>query len=101
MDEQQEVFHDMEDELKKARSISERMFKVHNERDFDLDWHREKADQLSERWHSVHSQIDNRSVVWVRRTKPPGCFSYTTQLLFVSVDCCLTCKSLWMEAAAK
>ncbi|XP_030234357.1 dystonin isoform X13 [Gadus morhua] len=60
MDEQQEVFHDMEDELKKARSISERMFKVHNERDFDLDWHREKADQLSERWHSVHSQIDNR-----------------------------------------
>ena len=65
MDEQQEVFHDMEDELKKARSISERMFKVHNERDFDLDWHREKADQLSERWHSVHSQIDNRSVVWV------------------------------------
>uniref|UniRef100_A0A8C5B1R8 Dystonin n=1 Tax=Gadus morhua TaxID=8049 RepID=A0A8C5B1R8_GADMO len=99
MDEQQEVFHDMEDELKKARSISERMFKVHNERDFDLDWHREKADQLSERWHSVHSQIDNRSVVWVRRTKPPGCFSYTTQLLFASVDCCLTCKSLWMEAA--
>ncbi|KAJ3610721.1 hypothetical protein NHX12_022813, partial [Muraenolepis orangiensis] len=60
IDEKQEVFHDMEDELKKARSISERMFKVHNERDFDLDWHREKADQLCERWHSVHSQIDNR-----------------------------------------
>ncbi|KAG7276974.1 hypothetical protein CRUP_016464 [Coryphaenoides rupestris] len=60
IDEEQEVFHDMEDELKKARSISERMFKVHNERDFDLDWHREKADQLSERWLSVHSQIDNR-----------------------------------------
>ncbi|KAM9847860.1 microtubule-actin cross-linking factor 1 [Aulostomus maculatus] len=60
IDEKQEVFHDMEDELQKARVISERMFKVHNERDFDLDWHKEKADQLNERWHNVHSQIDNR-----------------------------------------
>uniref|UniRef100_A0A3B3ZZY5 SH3 domain-containing protein n=1 Tax=Periophthalmus magnuspinnatus TaxID=409849 RepID=A0A3B3ZZY5_9GOBI len=57
IDEQQEVFHDMEDELQKARVISDRMFKAHNERDFDLDWHKEKADQLSERWQSVHSQI--------------------------------------------
>ncbi|KAJ0005102.1 hypothetical protein NQD34_011316 [Periophthalmus magnuspinnatus] len=60
IDEQQEVFHDMEDELQKARVISDRMFKAHNERDFDLDWHKEKADQLSERWQSVHSQIDSR-----------------------------------------
>lgn len=52
----------MDDELKTARAISERMFKVHNERDFDLDWHKERADQLSERWHSIHSQIDSRSV---------------------------------------
>uniref|UniRef100_UPI003AAC7BF1 dystonin-like n=1 Tax=Centroberyx gerrardi TaxID=166262 RepID=UPI003AAC7BF1 len=60
IDEKQEVFHDMEDELQKARAISDRMFKAHNERDFDLDWHKEKADQLCERWHSVHSQIDSR-----------------------------------------
>ncbi|XP_051272564.1 dystonin isoform X11 [Dicentrarchus labrax] len=60
IDEKQEVFHDMEDELQKARVISDRMFKVHNERDFDLDWHKEKADQLSERWQNIHSQIDNR-----------------------------------------
>ncbi|CAL9687988.1 unnamed protein product [Knipowitschia caucasica] len=60
IDEQQEVFHDMEDELQKARVIGDRMFKAHNERDFDLDWHKEKADQLSERWQSVHSQIDSR-----------------------------------------
>lgn len=52
----------MEDELQKARVISDRMFKAHNERDFDLDWHKEKADQLSERWQSVHVQIDSRSV---------------------------------------
>ncbi|KAM3606228.1 uncharacterized protein V6R79_013141 [Siganus canaliculatus] len=60
IDEKQEVFHDMEDELQKARVISDRMFKAHNERDFDLDWHKEKADQLSERWQNVHSQIDSR-----------------------------------------
>lgn len=52
----------MEDELQKARLISERMFKVHNERDFDLDWHKERADQLSERWQNIHSQIDCRLV---------------------------------------
>ncbi|XP_035799942.2 dystonin isoform X23 [Amphiprion ocellaris] len=60
IDERQEVFHDMEDELQKARVISDRMFKAHNERDFDLDWHKEKADQLSERWQNIHSQIDSR-----------------------------------------
>ncbi|XP_063346918.1 dystonin isoform X2 [Pelmatolapia mariae] len=60
IDERQEVFHDMEDELQKARLISDRMFKAHNERDFDLDWHKEKADQLSERWQNIHSQIDSR-----------------------------------------
>ncbi|TDH01158.1 hypothetical protein EPR50_G00177530 [Perca flavescens] len=60
IDEKQGVFHDMEDELQKARVISDRMFKAHNERDFDLDWHKEKADQLSERWQNIHSQIDNR-----------------------------------------
>ncbi|KAJ8377714.1 hypothetical protein AAFF_G00254480 [Aldrovandia affinis] len=60
IDEKREVFHDLEDELQKARTISDRMFKTHNERDFDLDWHKEKADQLGDRWHSVHSQIENR-----------------------------------------
>lgn len=62
IDAKQEVFRDMDGELKTARAISERMFKVHNERDFDLDWHKERADQLSERWHNIHSQIDSRLV---------------------------------------
>ncbi|XP_068183099.1 dystonin [Antennarius striatus] len=60
MSDKQQVFHDMEDELQKARVISDRMFKIHNERDFDLDWHKEKADQLSERWQNIQSQIDSR-----------------------------------------
>lgn len=53
----------MEDELQKAKMISDRMFKAHNERDFDLDWHKERADQLSERWQNIHSQIDSRLVL--------------------------------------
>uniref|UniRef100_A0AAR2M6F8 Dystonin n=1 Tax=Pygocentrus nattereri TaxID=42514 RepID=A0AAR2M6F8_PYGNA len=60
IDDRREVFHDLEDELQKARVISDRMFKTHNERDFDLDWHKEKAEQLGERWRNVHSQIENR-----------------------------------------
>ncbi|XP_068613208.1 dystonin-like [Brachionichthys hirsutus] len=60
INEQQEVFHAMEDELQKAQVISDHMLKVHNERDFDLDWHKEKADQLSERWRNIQSQIDSR-----------------------------------------
>ncbi|XP_052469935.1 dystonin isoform X2 [Carassius gibelio] len=60
IDERREVFHDLEDELQKARVVSERMFKTHNERDFDLDWHKEKADQLKERWQNIYSQIENR-----------------------------------------
>uniref|UniRef100_A0A674CVA4 Dystonin n=1 Tax=Salmo trutta TaxID=8032 RepID=A0A674CVA4_SALTR len=62
IDDQREIFHDLEDGLQKARGISERMFKAHNERDFDLDWHKEKADQLEERWNNVHSQIESRLV---------------------------------------
>ncbi|XP_037321345.2 dystonin isoform X5 [Pungitius pungitius] len=60
IDEKQEVFHDMEDGLHRARVVGDRMFRAHNERDFDLDWHKEKADQLSERWQNIHSQIDGR-----------------------------------------
>lgn len=67
IDDRRDVFHDLEDELQKARSISDRMFKTHNERDFDLDWHKEKAEQLGERWRNVHSQIENRSVRLIRK----------------------------------
>ncbi|KAM5163309.1 dystonin isoform 1-T1 [Mantella aurantiaca] len=60
VDEKREVFHALEDELQKAKSISDQMFKVHKERDLDFDWHKEKADQIAERWQNVHSQIENR-----------------------------------------
>uniref|UniRef100_A0A8C8S7S6 Dystonin n=1 Tax=Pelusios castaneus TaxID=367368 RepID=A0A8C8S7S6_9SAUR len=62
VDEKREVFHALEDELQKAKAISDQMFKTHKERDLDFDWHKEKADQLAERWQNVHSQIENRFV---------------------------------------
>ncbi|XP_061479008.1 dystonin isoform X24 [Rhineura floridana] len=60
VDVKREVFHALEDELQKAKAISDQMFKTHKERDIDFDWHKEKADQLTERWQNVHSQIENR-----------------------------------------
>ncbi|XP_069343599.1 dystonin isoform X9 [Eulemur rufifrons] len=60
VDEKREVFHALEDELQKAKAISDEMFKTYKERDLDFDWHKEKADQLVERWQNVHAQIDNR-----------------------------------------
>ncbi|XP_070633855.1 dystonin isoform X21 [Bos indicus] len=60
VDEKREVFHELEDELQRAKTISDEMFKTYKERDLDFDWHKEKADQLVERWQNVHVQIDNR-----------------------------------------
>ncbi|XP_029425973.1 dystonin isoform X14 [Nannospalax galili] len=60
VDEKRDVFHALEDELQKAKAISDEMFKTYKERDLDFDWHKEKADQLVERWQNVHVQIDNR-----------------------------------------
>ncbi|NWS15362.1 DYST protein, partial [Pachyramphus minor] len=60
VDEKRRTFHALEDELQKAKMISDQMFKMHKERDLDFDWHKEKVDQLAERWQNVHSQIENR-----------------------------------------
>ncbi|XP_054239840.1 dystonin isoform X5 [Indicator indicator] len=60
VDENRQVFHALEDELQKAKMISDQMFKTHKERDLDFDWHKEKVDQLAERWQNIHSQIENR-----------------------------------------
>ncbi|XP_023556891.1 dystonin isoform X6 [Octodon degus] len=60
VDAKREVFHALEDELQKAKAVSDEMFKTYKERDLDFDWHKEKADQLVERWQNVHTQIDNR-----------------------------------------
>eukprot|EP00061_Rhincodon_typus_P017685 g46484.t1 len=61
VDEKRDVFHSLEDELQKGKAVSERMLRAHNERDMDMDWHKEKAVQLAERWENIRSQIDNRT----------------------------------------
>lgn len=80
MDEKREVFHLLEDELQKGKAVSERMLRTHNERDMDMDWHKEKAVQLAERWESIRSQIDNRSVLAITGTI--GCVSLKSSHLF-------------------
>ncbi|XP_075270748.1 dystonin isoform X8 [Opisthocomus hoazin] len=60
VDEKRQAFHALEDELQKAKMISDQMFKMHKERDLDFDWRKEKVDQLAERWQNIHSQIENR-----------------------------------------
>ncbi|XP_067999088.1 dystonin isoform X21 [Melanerpes formicivorus] len=60
VDENRQVFHALEDELQKAKMISDQMFKTHKERDLDFDWHKEKVDQLAERWQNILSQMENR-----------------------------------------
>lgn len=77
----------MEDELQKARVISDRMFKTHNERDFDLDWHKERADQLSERWQNIHSQIDSRFVRCVL-------FACLVEMHWLEFVCCSFLKEI-------
>lgn len=72
----------MEDELQKAKAISDEMFKTHKERDLDFDWHKEKVDQLVERWQSVHVQIDNRWVTFLFSAPVGGSpFAYRGQTL--------------------
>ncbi|XP_078712015.1 microtubule-actin cross-linking factor 1-like isoform X5 [Lampetra fluviatilis] len=61
VDQQQDLFHSLEDEVQRARAVNEHMFRAHSERGPDVDRFKERADQLCERWHSVHSQIDARA----------------------------------------
>ncbi|XP_029104012.1 plectin-like isoform X1 [Scleropages formosus] len=57
---QQPLFSHLEDELRKATAVNERMSRVHSERDPELDRHRQLAGSLRERWQAVFTQIDLR-----------------------------------------
>ncbi|XP_073488427.1 plectin isoform X2 [Aquarana catesbeiana] len=56
----QPLFNGLENDLSKAREVSDRMLKVHSERDVDLDRYREKVQMLLERWQAIVLQIDVR-----------------------------------------
>ncbi|XP_061089161.1 plectin-like isoform X17 [Conger conger] len=57
---QQPVFDGLEDELRKATAVSERMSRIHSERDGELDHYRHLLGNLQERWLAVFAQMDVR-----------------------------------------
>ncbi|KAM4706329.1 plectin isoform 1-T1 [Rhinophrynus dorsalis] len=56
----QPLFSNLENDLSKAREVSERMLRSHSERDVDLERYREKVQLLLERWQAIVIQIDVR-----------------------------------------
>lgn len=57
---EQPVFDSLEEELKKATAVSDKMSRVHSERDVELDHYRQLLSGLQDRWKAVFSQIDLR-----------------------------------------
>ncbi|XP_026148886.1 plectin isoform X7 [Mastacembelus armatus] len=58
---EQPVFDSMEEELSKASSVSDKMSRVHSERDAELDHYRQLQNSLQDRWKAVFTQIDLRN----------------------------------------
>ncbi|XP_054601412.1 plectin a isoform X9 [Nothobranchius furzeri] len=56
----QATFDRLQDELRRATAISEKMTRIHSERDTELDHHRQLVSSLLERWQAVFAQIDLR-----------------------------------------
>ncbi|KAK5617996.1 hypothetical protein CRENBAI_023629 [Crenichthys baileyi] len=57
---EQPVFDSLEEELKKASAVSNKMSRVHTERDIELDHYRQLTTSLQDRWKAVFTQIDLR-----------------------------------------
>ncbi|KAM8869584.1 plectin isoform 5-T5 [Spinachia spinachia] len=57
---EQPVFDSLEEELKKATAVSDKMSRVHNERDVELDHYRQLLSGLQDRWRAVFAQTDVR-----------------------------------------
>ncbi|XP_058503111.1 plectin isoform X9 [Solea solea] len=57
---EQPVFDSLEEELKKASVVSNKMSRVHSERDAELDHYRQLLSSLQDRWKAVFSQMDLR-----------------------------------------
>uniref|UniRef100_A0A3B4AWF4 Plectin a n=1 Tax=Periophthalmus magnuspinnatus TaxID=409849 RepID=A0A3B4AWF4_9GOBI len=57
---EQPVFDSLDEELKKASVVSDKMSRVHSERDVELDHYRQLLSTLQERWKAVFTQIDLR-----------------------------------------
>uniref|UniRef100_A0A3Q3G7S7 Plectin n=1 Tax=Labrus bergylta TaxID=56723 RepID=A0A3Q3G7S7_9LABR len=56
----QVVFDRLQDELKKATTINDKMTRIHSERDGELEHYRQLVCSLLERWQAVFAQVDLR-----------------------------------------
>ncbi|XP_060703661.1 microtubule-actin cross-linking factor 1 isoform X11 [Hemiscyllium ocellatum] len=54
------VFSSLDEGMQQANAVGERLFKLHNERNLDLERYQEKAAQLKDRWRNICSQIEIR-----------------------------------------
>lgn len=54
------VFERLQDELKRATAINDKMTRIHSERDAELEHYRQLVSSLLERWQAVFAQIDLR-----------------------------------------
>ncbi|KAM6899220.1 LOW QUALITY PROTEIN: plectin a [Xenentodon cancila] len=56
----QEVFDRLQDELRRAAAIDDKMTRIHSERDAELEHYRQLVGGLLDRWQAVFAQIDMR-----------------------------------------
>lgn len=56
----QVVLDRLQDELKRATTINDKMTRIHSERDAELEHYRQLVSSLLERWQAVFAQIDLR-----------------------------------------
>ncbi|MED6276493.1 hypothetical protein CHARACLAT_003573 [Characodon lateralis] len=56
----QAVFDRLQDELRRATAISDKMTRVHSERDTEVDHYRQLVSGLLERWQALFTQMDLR-----------------------------------------
>ncbi|XP_061805799.1 plectin-like isoform X8 [Nerophis lumbriciformis] len=57
---EQPVFDSLEEELKKATAVSDKMSHVHSERDAELDHYHQLHSSVQDRWKAMFAQIDLR-----------------------------------------
>ncbi|XP_061529849.1 plectin-like isoform X15 [Phycodurus eques] len=57
---EQPVFDSLEEELMKAAAVSDKISRVHSERDAELDHYRQLQSSVQDRWKAVFTQIDLR-----------------------------------------
>lgn len=56
----QVIFDRLQDELRRATAMNDKMTRIHSERDADLEHYRQLVGSLLERWQAVFAQMDLR-----------------------------------------